>query len=113
MGQFASAWNIPMAVKRKLFLTHAGELAHLLLRAVGRGGAVPRFVGSYAERHNRRTLLGNPVQLQEVESTIAREALLVMAAEVRRLVPRVFASMARGSQRAEQAALSQTFADEF
>jgi len=102
-----------MAVKRKIFLTHAGELAHLLLRTVGRGGAVTGFVRSYAERHDRRTLLGNPAQLQEVESTIAREALLVMAAEVRRLVPRVFASMARGSLRAEQASLAQAFANEF
>jgi hypothetical protein len=102
-----------MAVKRKLFLTHAGELAHLLLRTVGRGGAVTGFVRSYAERHDRRTLLGNPGQLREVESTIAREALLVMAAEARRLVPRVFTSMARGSLRAEQLALSQVFANEF
>jgi hypothetical protein len=102
-----------MAVKRKLFLTHAGELAHLLLRAVGRGGVVTGFVRSYAERHDRRTLLGNPVQLREVESTIAREALLVMAGEVRRLLPRVFASMAPGSSRAEQISLSQAFASEF
>jgi hypothetical protein len=102
-----------MAVKRKLFLTHAGELAHLVLRTVGRGGAVTGFVHSYAERHDRGTLLGNPAQLAEVESTIAREALLVMAAEVRRLVPRVFASMAQNSLRAEQLALSQAFASEF
>jgi len=102
-----------MAGKRKLFITHAGELAHLLVRATGPGGLIAQFVRSYAERQDRRTLLNHPPNLGEIESTIGREALLVMAAEVRRLTPRAFASGPRASLRAEEAAFSEAFFAEF
>lgn len=102
-----------MAAKRKLFIAHAGELAHLLVRATGPGELISRFVRSYAERFNRATLRNQPANLREMESTIGREALLVMAAEIRRLVPRAFASGARVSLSADEAAVAQAFFTEF
>ena len=79
-----------MAAGRKLFLTHAGELAHLLVRGIARDGMALEFVRAYAERHERRKVVANPERLREMESTIGREALLLIAAEVRRLLPRAF-----------------------
>jgi hypothetical protein len=102
-----------MAGKRKLFITHAGELAHLLVRAAGPGGLIHQFVRAYAERNDRHMLLNHPPQLREIESTIGREALLVMAAEVRRLTPRTFASRPNGSLRPEEAEFSEAFFAEF
>ena len=49
-----------MAAKRKLFITHAGELANRLVRAVERDGLVAEFVRSYAARHGRRKLVDDP-----------------------------------------------------
>ncbi len=102
-----------MTGQRRLFMTHAGELAHLLARAVGPGAMAAQFIHSYAGRHNRRALLGNPQQIREMESTIGREALLVMAFEVRRRVPRAFASGSRGVPRPDEAAVAEVFASEF
>ena len=102
-----------MAGKRKLFITHAGELAHRLAHTVGRGGLVSPFIHSYAQQHDRRTLLHNFTHLRELEATIGREALLVMALEVGRLVPRAFASGRHRVLRPEEKALSQVFWEEF
>jgi hypothetical protein len=99
--------------QRKLFITHAGELAHLLERAVGHGGLTAGFIRSYAQRHERKTLLDNPVHLREMEATIGREALLVMAIEVRRRIPRAFATGPHGTLRPEEAALAAAFLAEF
>ncbi len=101
-----------MAGKRKLFIMHAQELAHRLVHSIAHGGLVEQFVRSYAERHNRRKLIGDPLRLRELESTIGREALLAIAVEVRRLVPRAFAQ--GGSKPgAEEIALGETFFSEF
>jgi hypothetical protein len=97
---------------RKLFLTHAGELAHRVVRAVARQGLAAQFVRSYAERHQRPKITANPERLREVESTISREALLVIAATVHRLLPRTF-EKPRGVLRPEDAALSDAFYSEF
>jgi hypothetical protein len=102
-----------VAAKRKLFLVHAGELAHRLAQAVGRGGLVAHFVHSYAQRHNRPGLLGGPERMRELESTIGRETLLVMAADVRHRVARVFSSGSRGASGSEEAAFSEAFFAEF
>jgi hypothetical protein len=102
-----------MAAKRKLFIAHAGELAHLLVRATGPGELISRFVRSYAERYDRATLRNQPANLREMESTIGREALLVMAAEIRRVAPRAFASGPRGSLSADDAVVAQAFFTEF
>ena len=102
-----------MAAKRKLFIAHASELAHLLVRATGPGELISRFVRSYAERYDRATLRNQPANLREMESTIGREALLVMAAEIRRVVPRAFASGPRASLSADDAAVAQAFFTEF
>lgn len=79
-----------MAGGRKLFLTHAGELAHRLVRAIARDAMAMEFVRGYAERHERRKVLANVERLREMECTISREALLLISAEVRRLLPRAF-----------------------
>lgn len=79
-----------MPARRKLFLTHAGELAHLLVTAIARNAMVIEFVRRYAERHDRLKVVANVERLREMESIISREALLLVAAEVRRLLPRAF-----------------------
>ena len=48
------------------------------------------FVRAYAERHDRRKVVANAERLREMEITISREALLLIAADVRRLLPRAF-----------------------
>jgi len=84
---------------RKLFLTHAGELAHRLVIAIARNGMVIEFVRQYGQRHHRPKIAANHERLREMESTISREALLLVAAEVRRLLPQAFgSSRGAGSQ---------------
>lgn len=102
-----------MAAKRKLFITHAGELANRLVRAVERDGLVAEFVRSYAARHGRKKLVNDPARLRELERTIGRETLLVMTIEIRRLLPRAFASGPGGTLRPEEATLCDAFYEEF
>jgi hypothetical protein len=97
---------------RKLFITHAHELANRLVHTLAPSGMIARFVHAYAERHNRRKLTGDAVRLRELEATIGREALLSIAVEIRRLVPRAFTS-GRMAPRAEESALAETFFGEF
>ena len=96
---------------RKLFLTHAGELAHHLVSAIARDSMAMQFVRSYAERHDRRKVVANLERLREMERTISREALLLIAAEVRRLLPGAF-GFSR-NPRPEELALCGTFYTEF
>ena len=100
-----------MAPSRKLFLTHAGELAHHLVRAIARDAMAMEFVRGYAERHDRRKVVANVERLREMESTISREALLLIAAEVWRLLPRAF-GLSRNA-RSEDLALCDVFFTEF
>jgi hypothetical protein len=100
-----------MAAGRKLFLTHAGELAHLLVRAIARDTMAMEFVRGYARRHDRRKVLASVERLREMETTISREALLLIAAEVRRLLPRAF-GLSR-NPRSEDLALCDVFYTEF
>jgi hypothetical protein len=102
-----------VTAQRKLFLTHAGELAHRFVREVGRDGLVEHFVRSYAERHGRPGLLSDPARLPELASTIGREVLLVMAADVRRLLPQAFARGPKGVLRPDDAAFVEAFYAEF
>jgi hypothetical protein len=112
------------ARKRKLFLAHAGELAHRLSRtladssAVGGDSAsaaalVETFLRSYAARHDRSGLLRDAARLREMRSTIGREALFVMAVEVERLIPAAFAARPRAVLRPDEAALADAFRTEF
>jgi hypothetical protein len=100
-----------MAPGRKLFLTHAGELAHHLVSAIARDAMAMEFVRGYAERHDRRKILANVERLREMESRISREALLLIAAEVRRLLPRAFGLS--HSSHPEDQALCDVFHAEF
>jgi hypothetical protein len=100
-----------MPARRKLFLTHAGELAHLLVTAIGRDAMVMEFVRGYAERHDRPKVVANADRLREMESTISREALLLIAAEVRHFLPRAFGFS--GNARPEELQLCDVFYDEF
>jgi hypothetical protein len=102
-----------VAASRKLFLTHAGELAHRLVRDVGRDGLVARFVRAYAERHGRHGLLSDPERLPELSTTIGREALLVMAADVHQLLPQAFSPGPKGALRPDDAAFIEAFYAEF
>lgn len=96
---------------RKLFLTHASELAHLLVTAIAHDALAIKFIRDYAERHSRRKVLANFERLREMERTISREALLLIAAEVRRLLPRAF-GLSR-SPRPDELALCDAFYAEF
>ena len=100
-----------MAAGRKLFLTHAGELAHRLVSAIARDAMAMEFMRGYAERHDRRKVVANLERLREMESTISREALLLIAAQVRRLLPRAF-GLSR-NPRSEDLALCDVFYTEF
>jgi len=100
-----------MAARRKLFLIHAAELAHHLVSAIARDGMAMEFVRGYAERHDRRKVVANAERFREIESTISREALLLIAAEVRRLLPRAFALPRNPG--AEDRALCDLFYNEF
>jgi hypothetical protein len=100
-----------MAARRKLFLTHAGELAHHLVSAIARDAMAMKFVRGYAARNDRQKVLANGERLREMESTISREALLLIAAEVRRFVPRAFGVSA--NSHSEDRALCELFYAEF
>ena len=100
-----------MPAGRKLFLTHAGELAHRLVSVIARDAMALEFVRRYAERHDRRKVVANVQRLREMESTISREALLLIAAEVRRLLPQAF-GFSR-NPRSEELALCDLFYREF
>jgi hypothetical protein len=100
-----------MAAGRRLFLTHAGELAHLLVRGITRQGMALEFVRRYAERHERRKIMANAERLREMESTISREALLLITAEVRRLLPRAFGVPAKAGP--EDLEFCEVFFNEF
>jgi hypothetical protein len=100
-----------MAARRRLFLTHAGELAHLLVRAIARNAMAMEFVTGYARQHDRHKVIANLERLREIESTISREALLLIAVEVRRLLPQAF-GLPR-SPRSEDLALCGAFYAEF
>ena len=112
-GRICFTLGTSVAAQRKLFLTHAGELAHRLVRDVGRDGLVARFVRSYAERHGRHGLLSDPARLPELASTIGREALLVMAADVHRILPQAFPPGPKGLLRPDDAAFLEVFYAEF
>lgn len=102
-----------MAAKRKLFMVHAGELAHRLVRAIGPGGVITQFARSYAQRQNRPGLLGDALRMRELESTIGREALLLIAADLRPRIPPAFASRSGVAPRPEEVALADAFFAEF
>jgi hypothetical protein len=78
-----------VATQRKPFLTHAGELARRLTRS--RGSCAPTPNGTAA------TACYDPARLPELTSVIGREALLVMAADVRRFLPQAFSPARRES----------------
>src|SRR3984885_13185779 len=117
-----------MPGQRKLFIAHASELAHRCVRAVrGRDeGLVAKFVRSYAERYNRQGLAMSAERNREFDSTIGREALLVAAAKVSRMLLAAF-GRTRGSSHGhsgkrnqnvpyfgpEEAAMAQAFYAEF
>ena len=69
-----------MARQRKLFITHAGALAHHLVRAVRPHAMIADFARSYAQRHGRACVVDEPGRVRELESTLGREAILVMVA---------------------------------
>ncbi len=100
-----------MATKRKLFLTHAGELAHLLVTAITRNGKTRNFIHEYAVRYDRAKVIANPERLLEIESTISREALLLLAADVRRLLSKALASPRKDG--AQESPLRDLFYAEF
>lgn len=102
-----------MAARRKLFITHAGELAHRLVRAIRPQGLIAHFVQSYAQQHGREGVVDEPARLRELESTMGREAVLVMVAEVRQLLPGALGAGKRRPLGAEEAAFAEMFWREF
>lgn len=102
-----------MAKHRKLFITHAGELAHRLVRAVRPHGMVANFATSYARRHHRIGVVDEPNRVRELESTLGREAILVMVAEVHRLMPAALGARTGRPLGPEETAFARMFLPEF
>ena len=102
-----------MAAQRKLFITHAGALAHQLVRAVRPEGLIAGFAQSYARRHGREGVVDEPERVRELESTMGREAVLVMVAEVYRLLPGALGARKGRPLEPEEAAFAEMFWPEF
>jgi hypothetical protein len=102
-----------MAKQRKLFITHAGELAHRLVRAVRPHGMIADFAKSYAHRHGRVGVVDEPQRVRELESNLGREAVLVMVAEVHRLMPATLGARKGRPLDPEEAAFAKIFWPEF
>lgn len=102
-----------MSRQRKLFITHAGALAHRLVRTVRPHGMIADFAGTYARRHNRLGVVDEPQHVRELESTLGREAVLVMVAEVHRLLPATLGARKGRPLAPEEAAFAQMFWPEF
>jgi hypothetical protein len=102
-----------MAKQRKLFIAHAGELAHRLVRAVRPHGLIADFAKSYAQRHGRVGVVDEPERVRELESTMGREAVLVMVAEVHRLLPGALGARRGRPLEPEEAAFAELFWPEF
>jgi hypothetical protein len=102
-----------MSRHRRLFIAHASELAHRIVRAVRPHGLVADFATSYARRQNRIGVVDEPNRLRELELTLGREAILVMVAEVLRLLPAALGLRRGHSLDPEEAALARMFVPEF
>ena len=102
-----------MAKKRKLFIAHASELAHRLVRAVRPHGLVAVFATSYARRHHRTGVVDDPQRLRELEFTLGREAILVMVAEALHRLPSALGERKGHPLDAEEASFAQIFLPEF
>lgn len=102
-----------MSRPRRLFVAHASELAHRIVRAVRPHGLVADFATSYARRHNRAGVIDAPHRLRELELTLGREAILVMVAEVLRLLPAALGVRKGHSLGPEEEALARMFIPEF
>ena len=102
-----------MAKPRKLFIAHAGELAHRLVRAVRPHGMIADFAKSYAQGHSRVGVVDEPQRVRELESTLGRETVLVMAAEVFRLMPAALGARRGHPLEPEEAAFARIFLPEF
>jgi hypothetical protein len=102
-----------MARQRKLFVAHASELAHRLVRAARPHGMVADFATSYARQHDRTGVVDEPNRVRELESTLGREAILVMVAEVLRLMPATLGARKGRPFNPDEAAFAQMFLPEF
>jgi hypothetical protein len=102
-----------MAKQRRLFITHAGELAHLLVRAVRPHGLIAEFAKSYARQHGRVGVVDEPEHVRELEATMGREAVLVMVAEVHRLLPNALGARKGRPLEPEEIAFAKMFWPEF
>jgi hypothetical protein len=102
-----------MAKQRKLFITHAGELAHRLVRAVRPHSLIADFAKSYARRHGRMGVVDEPGHVRELEWTMGREAVLVMVAEVHRLLPGALGARKARPLEPEEVAFAKMFWPEF
>ena len=116
-----------MSPAREQLAVRAAETVSKLLATLERDRLVARFVDTYVEAYNRRGLKSHPLRYRELLSTINREVLLAMVAEVnaelprhlRRARPRRVSPGARlqrpasGSVRAAEAQAADTFLEEF
>jgi hypothetical protein len=71
------------------------------------------FARSYARRHSRVGVVDEPQRVRELESTLGREAVLVMVAEVSRQMPAALGARKGRPLDAEEVAFAQIFWPEF
>jgi hypothetical protein len=102
-----------MARQRKLFITHAGALAHHLVRAVRPHAMIADFAKSYAQHYDRVGVVDEPGRVRELESTLGRESILVMVAEVHRLLPNALGARKGRPLQPEEAEFARIFWPEF
>ncbi len=108
---FAAREALGMAKKRKLFMAHAGELAHRLVRSVRPDALVAELAKSYASKNKRHGVVDSPARIRELEQTIGREAIMVMLTEIRRLLPAALGAANRPD--GEASVFAAMFQDEF
>jgi hypothetical protein len=111
--RFAANEQTKMAKTRKLFVAHASELAHRLVRWVRPDALISEFAKSYARKHRRHGVVDDTARIRELEQTLGRESILVMLAEIHRVMPTALGAGRNGFSDPERAKFARMFQDEF
>ena len=97
----------------KTFAAYGGELAEKLLAALESDRLVARFVNSYVAEFGRKGLKADASGYRELLSTLGREALLAMAAQVHAELPGYLTERRPAVLRGSQVQAAQAFFEEF
>ena len=101
-----------MARARKLFPSYGSALAHHVLALLERERVVAKFVSAYAERYDRKGILGGIPRNRELAETIGREIVIATIVEVREVLPRFFGKKRVDSLKPEERETVEAFLGE-